>query len=80
MTGSERVLEFPREGFVGRLLDSLPSRFGAGPVFAIGVAAAVRADLEAVLEPGVESVCGLDYLDPDVFDDIDQDLPEDPSG
>ena len=74
ITGAERVIEFPREGFIGGY-SSLPSRFGAGPVFAVGVAAAQRAALEAVLEPGVESTCGIQYIDPDVFDVIAADPP-----
>ena len=74
VTGAERVIEFPREGFIGGY-SSLPSRFGAGPVFAVGVPATQRADLEAVLEAGVESTCGLQYIDPDTFDVIAADPP-----
>ena len=69
VTGTERVIEFPREGFIGGY-SSLPSRFGIGPVFAIGAPAAQRADLETVLEPGIESTCGIQYINPDVFDVI----------
>ena len=81
ITGDDppRVIEFPREGFAfGR--SSFPGRFGVGPVLTVGVDPADKEAVEAVLEPGVSPRVGIAYIEPDVFDDINQELPEDPNG
>ena len=81
ITGDDppRVIELPREGFAfGR--SSFPGRFGVGPVLTVGVDPADKEAVEALLEPGVSPRVGIAYIEPDVFDDINQELPEDPNG
>ena len=75
ITGDDppRIIEYPRDGFVfGEssfgAVDG--ARFGAGPALTVGVEPEHRAEVEASLEEGVPPDAGINYLAPDVYDNI----------
>lgn len=70
VTGRERVIEFPREGFRLGFSRLGEERIGSGPAVTVGVADTERTELAAALEPGVPPRVSLNYLPLDVFDAV----------
>ena len=72
VTGDDppRVIEFPRDGLKWGGSRWGAKRWGKGPSLTVGVEAVDRADVAAVIEPGVPPKVEIGYLEPDVFDAV----------
>lgn len=71
ITGTERVIEFPRQGMrFGYTARFGTARFGAGPSLTVGVTDLDQAEVDRSLQYGVDPVAGINYLPPVTFDRI----------